>query len=67
MRRLIHWLGALAAFGIPTSAVGDDLEDFAIAPADFVASISPAATALRGHRLFMAGFEPRYPCSHGMR
>ena len=56
MRRLIQWLVALAAFGVPTSAVGDDLEDFAIAPADFVPSSSQGATAVWGHRLFVAGF-----------
>ncbi len=56
MRRLIQWLVALAAFGIPTRAVGDDPEDFVIAPADFVASSSQGATAVLGHRLFVAGF-----------
>ena len=55
MRRIIQGLVALAAFGVPTSAVGDDLEDFTIAPADFVASVSQGAIAVRGHRLFVAG------------
>ncbi len=61
MRWRLQWLVALAAFGIPMSAVGDDLEDFVIAGDDlfdFAPAISQEASALWGHLVFVAGTGP---------
>ncbi len=61
MRRVFQWLVALAALGIPISAVGDDLEDFVIAGDDlfdFAPAISQEASALWGHLVFVAGTGP---------